>query len=237
MGMKIAICDDDQKNCQLVEEMITRYCREEKIQDVRIRSFPNPLDLLEKYPRELDLLLLDIEMPGMDGIQVAREIRTFDQKVILIYMTNYAKYAIDGYSVQAYNYLLKPVTYEILSRELGTVFRLIGQRRKNSVTLHCEDGYFTFSPEDIETAETKGKNVLLHTHEGSHLVYKSMKNMEELFGTTMFRIHTAYLVSLSSVKGIGRDSVILKSGKELPLSRHRKREFMDRYMKYIGGLL
>ena len=235
--MKIAICDDDQKNCLLVEEMILRYCRNEKLQDVRIRKFGTPMELLEKYPRDLDLLLLDIEMPGVDGIQTAREIRTFDRKVILIYMTNYAKYAIDGYSVQAYNYLLKPVTYEILSRELKTVFRLIGQRRENSVTLHCEDGYFTLSPEDIEMAETKGKNVLLYTHEGTHLVYKSMKNMEELFGTTMFRIHTAYLVSLSAVKGIGRDSVILRSGKELPLSRHRKKEFMDRYMEYIGGLL
>ncbi len=235
--MKIAICDDDQKSCQLVEEMVTRYCQEEKLQDVRIKSFTTPLELLEKYPRDLDLLLLDIEMPGMDGIQTAREIRTFDRKVILIYMSNYAKYAIDGYSVQAYNYLLKPVTYEILSRELRTVFRLIGQRRGSSVTLHCEDGYFTLSPEDIVMAETKGKNVLLHTHEGSHLVYKSMKSMEELFGATMFRIHTAYLVSLSSVKGISKDSVILQSGKELPLSRHRKKEFMNQYMEYIGGLL
>jgi DNA-binding LytR/AlgR family response regulator len=64
-----------------------------------------------------------------------------------------------------------------------------------------------------------------------------MKQMETLLAGTTFRIHTAYLISLHAVKKINRDSIILKSGKELPLSRHRKKEFVDRYMEYIGGLL
>lgn len=235
--MKIAICDDDRKNCTSMEKMVRRYCEEEYRSDFQIEIFDSPLELLHHYPKGLDLLLLDIEMPGMDGIKTAREIRSFDTNVILIFMTNYAKYAIEGYSVQAYNYLLKPVTYEILCRELQTVFRLIGQKADDHITLHCEDGYFTFSAGEIEMAETMGKNVILYTHSKSHLVYKSMKQMEGLLAKTMFRIHTAYLISLHAVKKIDRDSVVLKSGRELPLSRHRKKEFMDRYMAYIGGLL
>jgi DNA-binding LytR/AlgR family response regulator len=235
--MKIAICDDDENSSKSVEKMILRYCEEVHRSDIQIQIFCSPVELLECYPQKLDLLLLDIEMPGMDGIRTAREIRSFDTKVILIFMTNYAKYAIEGYSVQAYNYLLKPATYEILRREMQTVFRLIDQRAAEHLTLHCEEGYLTLAAADIEMVETQGKNVLLHTYSGSHLVYKSMKQMETLLAGTTFRIHTAYLISLHAVKKINRDSIILKSGKELPLSRHRKKEFVDRYMEYIGGLL
>jgi DNA-binding LytR/AlgR family response regulator len=64
-----------------------------------------------------------------------------------------------------------------------------------------------------------------------------MKQMETLLAGTTFRIHTAYLISLHAVKKINKDSITLKSGKELPLSRHRRKEFVDRYMEYIGGLL
>lgn len=236
--MKIAICDDDRSNCLLVENYIKKYCSESGVENIQTLIYESPFELLENYPKGLDILFLDIQMPGYDGIETAKEIRRFDQRLILIYMTNYAQYAIQGYSVQAYNYLLKPISYDTIRQELCTVFKNLQKQQKKPVTLHCETGYVTILPEDIYMVETDGKNVIVYTAQETLRVYKSMKQMAELLAPAgMFRIHTAYLISMLYILKVKKDSVVLKSGRELPLSRHRKKEFMNQYMDYVGGLM
>lgn len=236
--MKIAVCDDDKNNILQVESYVRKYCEDNHIEGAQILTFPSAVELLEAYPQDLDILLMDVQMPGTDGIEVAREIRTHDENVVLIYMTNYEKYAIEGYSVQAYGYLLKPVTYDILSHELASAFTLVSRRRVENISLRGEEGYLIIPIRDIDLIETEGKYVRLYIREQPHLIYQSMKQMEELMkGKNFFRVHTAYMVSFACIQKIGKDSVILKSGKELPLSRHRKKEFMEKYMDYIGGQL
>lgn len=235
--MKIVICDDDLRNTHQIHQYITRFCEEEQYSDVQIIEYYNPTELLNNYPKETDLLIMDIEMPGINGIQAAREIRLFDENVTLIYMTNYAKYALEGYSVQAYNYLLKPVSYETISRELKKIFSVIQEKNNQSISLNCEDGYRIFLLRNIDMCETMGKNVILHARGEKVLVYKSMKQMEEILKKTTFRIHSAYLVSMHAIRRVKHDSVVISDGTELPLSKHRKKEFISTYMKYVGGLL
>jgi DNA-binding LytR/AlgR family response regulator len=239
--LMITVCDDDRESCRETEKNLRRYMDEKiagQAQEVQIRVFNDPDDLLRHYPRGTQLLLLDIQMPGMDGISLAREIRAFDQDVIIIFMTNYAGYAVQGYSVQAYNYLIKPISYEMLRHELENVFPRMMRMREENLVLHSEDGYVTIPAREIEMAETDGKNVIIHTERGPVKAFQSMKQMEKSLGETeFFRIHTAYLVSFSHISAVRRDSVILQSGRELPISRHRKKEFMDRYLTYVGGLL
>ncbi len=108
--IRIAICDDD----NLVIEQITGYLKQmvtevAGTQQLEIIKFDRGTKLLENYPENLDILFLDIQMPDMNGIETARNIRKKDTCVAIVFITNYVKYAVEGYSVQAYNYLLKPI--------------------------------------------------------------------------------------------------------------------------------
>ena len=140
--------------------------------------------------------------------------------------------------MQAYNYLLKPLKKDVLARELKSLFQICRERKGVLLHLKGADGYYSVSSDEIDYVETDGKNVVLHTGRETIPVFHSMKKMEELLAKeAVFRIHTAYLIAFRAVKQIRKESVVLKNGEELPLSRHRKKEFLQNYMEYIGGML
>lgn len=236
--LKIAICDDDASVRKLICSYVSRICEHHHIEIEPIEQYCHAQMLLDRRPQELDILFLDIQMPGLNGIEAAREIRRFDESVTIIFMTNFPQYAVEGYSVQAYNFLLKPIQEDLLEREILPVLKRLNIQSGSRLTFRNEDAYYTVRIREIIYAETSGRIAVVHLPDRSYRTSLSMKSMERLLpADNFFRVHTGYLVNMDYVTSIGKDTLTLKTGIQLPVSKHRKREFIDAYMIYIGRMM
>lgn len=236
--LKIAICDDDASVRKLICSYVSRICAHHHIEIEPIEQYGHAQMLLERRPQALDILFLDIQMPGLNGIEAAREIRRFDESVTLIFMTSFPQYAVEGYSVQAYNFLIKPIQEDLLEREILPVLKRLSVQSGSRLTFRHEDAYYTIRIREILYAETSGRIAVIHLPDKSCRTSFPMKNMEKLLPKdTFFRIHTGYLVNMDYVTSINKDTVTLKTGIQLPVSKHRKREFINAYMVYVGRMI
>lgn len=125
--MRIAIVDDDAKERSLLKDYAERYAEEKKL-DFGIVEFDSGLNFSADYAEPFDIILLDIEMPHLDGLKVAREIRKVDTAAVIIFITRMAQYAIKGYEVDALDFMLKPVTYFNLSAKLSRAMKVVPMR-------------------------------------------------------------------------------------------------------------
>lgn len=124
----VAICDDEKEFVSEMRGLIERYS-EEKQNEIRISSFANGLELMEHYDKTIDLIFLDIQMKGMDGLKAAEKIRQQDEEVGIIFLTSLKQYALEGYKYRAVNYIVKPMKYIRLKVEPGSVDREVSEQK------------------------------------------------------------------------------------------------------------
>lgn len=231
----IAITEDEAACARQLKQYLQAFQKEYN-QELEISVFPNGNALLAKYRRQYDLLLLDIEMPGMDGMQTAEQIRKQDQEVEILFITNMAQYAIRGYEVAALDYILKPVSYFAFSQRLNRALSRIRRRKKQYVVITVKGGTQKLATDDIYYVESQGHNLIYHTATGNYVTVGTMRNIEEkLLDLDFFRCNKGYLVSLKHVDGILNGCAVIH-GEQLLISRGRKAEFLDALANFIGGV-
>lgn len=232
--ISIAICDDSANMVHSLDENIRVYASKSGM-EIRTFLYRNGAELLADYSGKFDLIFLDIKMPGMNGIEVAGNIRKKDKSVIIIFLTSLVQYALDGYKVNAANYLVKPVSQSRLNAELDRWIREIGQKEEPYICLHNDDGNFKVLIKDISFMETFNRNLLVHTDQQNILCYRKMKDMEkEVMPYGFARNHSSYLVNLFYVSSIEKNDLTLTTGDRLPLSKTKKKEFMEKLAEYWG---
>lgn len=233
--MKIAIVDDDAQLREEFRQYILKYF-EGREQLCHIDMFADGDEILEKYQANYDLIFLDIQMERLDGMRTAERIRELDHDVYLIFITNLANYAIKGYSVNALDFVLKPVNYLMLRQLLQRVERMLDSRAKKYITLPTDKGLTRLDVSRIYYVETENHAVCVVTDRGTWRLRESLRSMESvLAGYDFFRCNSCYLINLAHVEQVNGSSAWV-AGHELTISRPRYKAFMSALTKYLGGI-
>lgn len=234
---KIVILEDEDRQAELTVEYLHRYERESG-DPINVERYSRAIDFLESYRCDADVVLLDIQVPDMLGIDAARRLRQIDKIAIIMFVTNLDQYAIEGYSVNALDYILKPLSYASFSVKLARALRIVKQRQSGGtmISIKTKSGLHRFPSAGLAYIEVINHTLAFHMTNGT--VFKqwgSMATYEELLEKEHFvRCNSGYLVNLKFVESVDGSCVTVK-GTPLKISTPRRKEFLKAVAQYKGG--
>lgn len=219
MTYQIAICDDNAEDIRYVETLVKQWAGRQG-HTASILCYPSAEAFLFAYEdnKAFDILLLDIEMSGMDGVELARRVRFGNHQVQIIFITGYTSYIADGYEVEALHYLLKPVNEAKLSEVLSRAVVHLA-RGERVLLLDTPDGSVRLPIGDIHWAEVQRNYVTIHTAVVSYTVKQTLSDLESQLDEGFFRTGRSFLVNLKQVRRVSRSEVLLADGSKVPLAR------------------
>lgn len=234
--IRIGIVEDDPHGIERLLSHLDRFQREHG-ERFHIGAFSDGADILSEYRPDWDVLFLDIQMARVDGMTAARRIREVDSQVIVVFVTSSPHYAVSGYEVDALSYLLKPLAYASFEQEMQRIVVRLQQRPGREVLFTSVDGaHHRVAADDIRYIETVRHRIQIHTLDADYAVASSLKAFEEELADTGFiRCNSGILVNLRHVTGVERTECRIRGGGSLPLSRPRRREFLEALTEYIGA--
>lgn len=233
--MKIAIAEDNPAERRWTLSLFRRFQEESGVQ-LEVTAYADGEDLIRDYGSGFDLIFLDIEMQRMDGLTAAEKIREKDASVLLVFLTNMSGYAIRGYAVQASDYILKPISYELFAGKMREWIRRIEISRSQYVFVTDGEEQIRLSTDSIYYLEVAGHRLSYHTDRGVIEVWESLSAAEKaLEGKGFAKCNQCYLVNLRHVQRINKTSVQVGPD-ELAISRPRRKAFLQAVANYIGGV-
>ena len=231
--MRIAICDDEELYRVELKTILDKLLINV---DYNIDTFDDGNRLIESFKAQpYDILFLDIEMPAVDGITLAKSLRAISEKVFIVFLTSHVEYAIEGYEVNALRYLTKPVDIEKLKEVIRYVQEKQGAVRQLIIKEDGEELLINIT--DVIYIESMNQNVRIVTTKGEHVIRYNIGDFEEqLKNDGFFRIHRGYLISLAKVKKLSKNDVIMEGDVILPVSRSNVKALKDTLYSYVEGL-
>ncbi len=234
--MNIIICDDDSFFCHQLEKYVDQVFSEFG-SSYKCEIFYNGeglLSYLKKTKETVQIYLLDIEMTGMNGLQLAAKIRAQDAEAIIIFVTNHDEEMPNAFDVQAFHYLVKPLNEEkVLQVLIRAKKYLIGQKKLFHFTVRQQ--LHTLPVSEIEFFSSEGRKVIIHMKNGESCeYYDTLDEVEEQLGlSTFFRIHKSYLINVEFLSRVDGNKVIVKSGSILPISKRYRGTFHQSFRELL----
>lgn len=238
--IRIAIVEDEKEPADQLIRFIRQYEKQAGGEpSFEVRWFSSSWQFLEQYRSDYDILFFDIQMPHLDGMETARRVFAQDKEAIIIFVTGLSQYAINGYEVNALDYVVKPITYPRLADKLDKALARLARRPRHKITLTKENAVLCLNVSDVFYVEVTGHTLAYHTAQGVYTLRGNLSAAEkELQPFGFSRCNKCYLVNLQHVRSIEKNTVQVGS-ETLAISRGQQKAFMNDFLAYIqkGGIL
>lgn len=237
----IALCDDETAELKKTEQMLSDYEKNHPDRDLLVESFESAEELLYKVREKNytpDLILLDIYMPEKQGIAVARELRDMGKQGKIIFLTTSREHALDAFGVDAAQYLVKPVSQEILFPVLDRFLKEVEEERRKYIILRIEGKIQRVAVNDIVYCEAQGKIQYLYLKDGRQcLIRATMTEIYDMLACypEFVRVGAAYIVNLNYVESLTAQELQMDIGRKIYLPRGSYPSLRERYFEYYCG--
>lgn len=232
--MQIGVCDDQKEMRDMIIDKVKKLYPADDI-----ASYKSGQEVLEALQCP-DILFLDIQMPKMDGLETARELRKVNRQMIIIFVTVTEDYVFRSFDVGAFHYLIKPFEDEKFAEVLQNAVRQYEERTKErmgikkempSLMVTAKGKHITISPEDIVYAEVLDRKVTIHTMDSDIEYYGKLKELEKKVGEDFYRPHRAYLINFNFIKKYDATTIYLKKGKAF-IAKQNYHDFVKCYLRF-----
>lgn len=233
--MKIGICDDEKQFIDAICPLLEQWAARNAI-NLSLYCFTNGGDLIAAHRNNcMDLIILDVIMPLLDGMDVARELRKDNYDVPIIFLTSSRDFAVDSYEVKAFHYLIKPVDDVKLFHTLDDVLKTI-TLSQNLFTAQTNAGFCKLVVDDVDYLEAQNKQVLVHLSNGKTIAIRELfSKCEEIFSLEngFFRCHRSYIVNLNNIVQFTKSEISTNQNPAIPISRSRYAVFKETYFNHM----
>lgn len=229
--LRVAVVDDEQEMREKLCEYLSRYAYEEAL-EFKVEKYSNGFDLFSQQVFA-DIIFLDIEMDNMNGMEVAKKIRSRGGVPVIIFVTRMAQYAVEGYAVEALDFIVKPVRYETFYFKMRRAVEHAQKICAESIVVTVGYGKVRLNTAEILYVEVIGHKLIYHTEQGEVESWDSMKNACAMLGAFGFALcSVSYLVNLRKVMAIKNGEVTV-GDTVLKVSRYKKESFLDALASFM----
>lgn len=230
--INIAICDDEIHMSDSIKELATSFFQKKNI-EISVCQFCGGKELLA-YAGTVDILFLDIQMAGTDGMETARKLRSHGFQGFLIFVTVLQEMVFQSFEVQAFDYLVKPLRAQQFEKTMERLYQSMGNAGKTRLLVRKGNESSIVFFDDIIYCEVIDRKVYLHLKTSAVVdYYEKIERLQEILGKRFYRCHRSYLINLKYLKSYRNGTAFLEGGKEVPVSRLRAKEFSEVILQYM----
>lgn len=231
--LKIAVCDDEMLFLKKLKQQISEILVNG---DYSISEFFSGEQLIEAFPQErFDIVILDIEMEGINGIDTAKTIRNIDSDVAIAFLTSHETFAIQGYEVNAKRYILKQQPEYMYREQLTALFMDYNQNHKR-FSYNKSGVAFSVKVSDIIYFEVFNRKIVLHSLNGDLEYYGKIADLRDEYESDGFiKVGKSFLINAAHIRFIDKNDIILKNGTKISIGRNIKSQIVEEYLNYLSG--
>ena len=235
---RILIIEDSDEAANTLQSHIDRYAAETGIECSVTRKI-SAFDLAGGDEAHYDLIFLDIELPGINGMEAAEAMREHDPETPIIFVTNLAQYAVHGYAVDALDFVVKPVEYYDFKLRMDKAMRKIWRTEQRSLSIPTDSGFRVVAVTDIAYIDVANHDLAYHLANGETIIVRGTlsKTESSLDGTTFVRISNNCLANMAHIKEIKGTDIHMANGDVIYFSRSRRKPALETIARYLGGSL